>query len=67
MNVKIESIKKLGFKNAYSIVSTGAFGVFYMSNIIGVVHDLKRIKNEKKKHFLYEVANYQSVGFDLYE
>ena len=62
-----ESINKLGFKNAYSLVSTGAFGVFYLSNIIGVIHDLKRIKNEKKKHFLYEVANYQSVGFDLYE
>ena len=62
-----ESIKKLGFKNAYSIVSTSAFGVFYMSNIIGVVHDLKRIKNEKKKHFLYEVATYQSAGLDLYE
>ena len=24
-----ESINKLGFKNAYSIVSTGAFGVFF--------------------------------------
>ena len=62
-----ESINKLGFKNAYSLVSTGAFGVFYLSNIIGVVHDLKRIKNEKKKHFLYEVATYQSAGVYLYE
>ncbi len=62
-----ESINKLGIKNAYSLISTGAFGGFYLSNIIGVVHDLKRIKNEKKKHFLYEVATYQSAGIYLYE
>jgi len=62
-----ESINKLGVKNMYSLISTSAFGVFYLSNVIGVVHDLKRIKNEKKKHFLYEVANYQSSGFHLYE
>ena len=62
-----ESINKLGIQNAYSLISTGAFGVFYLSNIIGVVHDLKRIKNEKKKHFLYEVATYQSAGIYLYE
>lgn len=62
-----ESIRVLGINNGYSIISLSAFGIFYFSNIIGVVHDLKRIKNEKKKHFLYEVATYQSADIYLYE
>lgn len=62
-----ESVRVLGITNGYSIVSLSAFGIFYFSNIIGVVHDLKRIKNEKKKHFLYEVATYQSSDIYLYE
>lgn len=65
--IAYESVNKLGIKNPYSIVSSSAFGVFYLSNIIGVVHDLKRIKTEKKKHFLYEAAIYQSSGIYLYE
>jgi len=62
-----ESVRVLGINNGYSIVSLSAFSIFYFSNIIGVVHDLKRIKNEKKKHFLYEVATYQSGDIYLYE
>ncbi len=62
-----ESVRVLGINNGYSIVSLSAFGVFYFSNVIGIVHDLKRIKNEKKKHFLYEVATYQSADIYLYE
>ena len=62
-----ESVRVLGINNGYSIVSVSAFGIFYFSNVIGVVHDLKRIKNEKKKHFLYEVATYQSADIYLYE
>lgn len=62
-----ESVRVLGINNGYSIVSLSAFGIFYFSNVIGVVHDLKRIKNEKKKHFLYEVATYQSADIYLYK
>lgn len=61
-----ESINKLGIKNGYSIFTTGVFGVFYLSNIFGTAFDLKRLKIEKKKHFLYEVADYQSAGIYLY-
>lgn len=61
-----ESIKNKGFKNGYTIFATGAFGVFYLSNIYGTVFDLKRLRIEKKKHFLYEVADYQSSGIYLY-
>lgn len=65
--IAYEAINRKGIENPYSIVSTGVFGVFYLSNIFGTVHDLKRIKNEKRKHFLYEVADYQSADLFLYE
>ncbi|MDA9328971.1 hypothetical protein N9Q76_02455 [Flavobacteriales bacterium] len=61
-----ESIHKFVIKNPYSILTTGVFSAFYLSNIYGTVFDLKRIKIEKKKHFLYEVADYQSSGIYLY-
>jgi len=61
-----ESIHKFGIKNPYSILATGVFSAFYLSNIYGTVFDLKRIKIENKKHFLYEVADYQSSGIYLY-
>ncbi len=65
--IAYEAINKKGIKHPYSIISTGVFGVFYLSNIFGSVHDLKRVRNEKRKHFLYEVADYQSAGLFLYE
>ena len=65
--IAYEAINKKGISNPYSIVSTSIFGVFYLSNIFGSAHDLKRVKNEKRKHFLYEVANYQSTDLYLYE
>lgn len=61
-----ESIKKKGFKNGYTIFATGAFSIFYLSNIYGTIFDLKRLRIEKKKHFLYEVSDYQSSGIYLY-
>jgi hypothetical protein len=61
-----ESIHQFGIRNTYSILTTGVFSAFYLSNIYGTIFDLKRIKIEKKKHFLYEVADYQSSGVYLY-
>ena len=62
-----EAINRKGIEHPYSIVSAGFFGVFYFSNIFGTIHDLKRVKNERRKHFLYEVADYQSADLYLYE
>ena len=65
--IAYEAISRKGINNPYSIVSTCVFGVFYLSNIFGTAHDLKRIRNEKRKHFLYEVADYQSADLFFYE
>jgi hypothetical protein len=62
-----EAIRKKGIKNPYSIISTGIFSVFYLSNIYGSYYDLKRVKVEKKKNFLDEVANYNKTDAPLYE
>ncbi len=62
-----EAINRKGIEHPYTIVSAGFFGVFYFSNIFGTIHDLKRVKNERRKHFLYEVADYQSADLYLYE
>lgn len=61
-----ESISKKGITNGYTIFSAGVFSVFYFPNIFGTIYDLKRVKLEKKKHFLYEVADYQLSGITLY-
>lgn len=61
-----EAIRVNGIKNAYSVISAGIFSVFYLSNIYGSYHDLKRVKIEKKKNFLDEVADYYSSSNYLY-
>ena len=61
-----EAINKRGIKNYYSILSTGIFSVFYLSNIYGSYYDLKRVKIEKKKNFLNEVANYYKTDIPIY-
>ena len=55
-----ESIRKYGISNPYSIITTGMFSVFYLSNIYGSYYDLKNVKIEKRKSFLYEVSDYYS-------
>ncbi len=62
-----EAIHKKGFKNPYSLISTGVFSVFYLSNVYGSYYDLKRVKIEKKKNFLNEVADYYKTDIPLYE
>ncbi len=61
-----EAINKKGINNYYSILSTGIFSVFYLSNIYGSFYDLKRVKIEKKKNFLDEVANYYKTDIPIY-
>ncbi len=61
-----EAIHKNGIKNPYSIISTGIFSVFYLSNIYGSYYDLKRVQLEKKKTFLNEVADYYKADIPIY-
>lgn len=61
-----EAIRVNGMKNTYTIISTGIFSIFYLSNIYGSYYDLKRVKIEKKKTFLDEVADYYSTSNYLY-
>ncbi len=61
-----EAIRVNGIKNTYTIITSGIFSVFYLSNIYGSYYDLKRVKIEKKKTFLDEVADYYSTSNYLY-
>jgi hypothetical protein len=53
-----ESIRKFGPKNAYSLFTLGAFGVFYVANIYGSIHAVKVKKKETRKQFLIHAADY---------
>jgi len=57
-----ESIHRYGIKNPYSIITTGMFSVFYLSNIYGSYYDLKNVQIEKRNSFLYEVSDYYSTS-----
>jgi hypothetical protein len=59
----IESIKKFGFKNGYSIFSVSLFGLFYMSNIYGSVTDLKKQKIQRKKQILINAEKYFNLNY----
>lgn len=53
-----ESIKKLGYKNPYTLFTLGLSGVFYFANIYGSFHDLVAVKKERKKQFLIDARSY---------
>ncbi len=59
----LESIKKLGIKNGYSIFSVSLFGIFYISNIYGSVTDLKKQKIQRKKQLLINAEKYFNLNY----
>jgi len=59
----IESIKKLGIRNGYSIFSVSLFGMFYISNIYGSVTDLKKQKIQRKKQLLINAEKYFKLNY----
>ena len=64
----IESIKKFGIKNGFSIFSVSFFSLFYMSNIYGSYHDLNQRKKQYKKQLLLDAEKYLHINYpaDLY-
>lgn len=64
----IESIKKFGIKNGFSIFSVSFFSLFYMSNIYGSYHDLNQRKKQYKKQLLLDAEKYMHINYpaDLY-
>jgi hypothetical protein len=59
----IESIKKLGIKNGYSIFSISLFSMFYISNIYGSFTDLKKQKIQSKKQLLINAEKYFNLNY----
>ena len=59
----IESVKKFGFKNGYSIFSMSLFGLFYISNIYGSFTDLKKQKIQSKKQLLINAEKYFNLNY----
>lgn len=56
----VESIKLLGVLHPYSLFTTGVFGLFYGSNIVGSYYECKMVKAERKKEFYLACSNYLS-------
>lgn len=59
----IESVKKLGLKNGFSIFSLSFFSFFYLSNIYGSYHDLKDLKQQRKKQLLLDEEKYYQLNY----
>lgn len=59
----IESVKKLGIKNGYSIFSVSLFSMFYISNIYGSFTDLKKQKIQSKKQLLINAEKYFNLNY----
>jgi hypothetical protein len=54
----IESGKKLGIKNPFTIINAAAFAVFYLANIYGGYADIVTLKKERKKQFVTDASNF---------
>jgi len=59
----IESVKKYGIKNSYSIFSISFFSLFYLSNIYGSYIDLKSLKKQRKKQLLLDAEKYFNLNY----
>lgn len=59
----IESVKKLGIKNGYSIFSVSLFSMFYISNVYGSFTDLKKQKIQSKKQLLINAEKYFNLNY----
>ncbi len=53
-----ESVKHLGYKNAFSIINLGVWSVFYLSTIYGSYADTYKIRNELKQQYLKHASEY---------
>lgn len=64
----VESIKKVGIKNAYTIFIISFGSVFYLSNVYGTYNDAKIKLKEKKLIYLNEANTFYNdyFNFNLY-
>ncbi len=58
-----ETVHKLGVKNGFSIFSLSFFSFFYLSNIYGSYHDLKALKQQRKKQLHLNVQKYLQLNY----
>ncbi|MFL5753194.1 MAG: hypothetical protein ACJ76F_07300 [Bacteroidia bacterium] len=58
-----ESIKKLGIRNAFSILDLGFFSVFYLANVYGSYTDTRQVKKEKRKQFMINASDYYNMEY----
>jgi hypothetical protein len=59
----VESIKKYGIKNGFSIFSVSLFGLFYISNIYSSFNDLVKLKKQRKQQLLIDAEKYYHINY----
>lgn len=62
-----ESVKVLGVKHPFSLISIGICSIFYAANIYGGFMEVNKVKTERKTQYYNEVSNYYYTPsiFDL--
>ncbi|MFN6038222.1 MAG: hypothetical protein ACK452_07130 [Bacteroidota bacterium] len=60
----IETTRKYGIKNPYSVFCVSYSSLFYLANIYGSYKDVSRLRKEKRKKFLSDVSDYYNIYCD---
>jgi hypothetical protein len=56
------SYRAFGPTNALTLISAGMLTLFYSANIYGSFHEVKLVKNEKRKQFLIHASDYYNFN-----